>query len=255
MQRWSLAVLVSALASLSGSAIGWDLVYSPAALCNGKDGLPIFDYQVVRELPHDPAAFTQGLLISGPWLFESTGLYGESSVRRLALSTGRQALRQSLPDDLFGEGLAEAKGRLYQLTWREGKVRIYRPDDLRLLESDGTSTLLMRDPTDLRVLDRRVVTAAGREVAMLNELEYANGRIFANVFQTVCVAVIEPADGTVSGWLHIGKLKRLVDRRSDDAETANGIAYNPETDTYYLTGKRWPQLFELRIPALAAKSL
>lgn len=240
-----------------------------SAPCIPTDDRPLFLYEVVRVLSHDADAYTQGLLISGETLFESTGLYGQSSIRRHDLASGRELAREDLPPNLFGEGLALAQGRLYQLSWREGEVRVYHPETLelqrtarikgegwglafdgeRLIQSDGSSVLFIRDPSDLTELDRLKVRAGTRQVSGLNELEYVNGLIMANIYPTDCVAIIDASDGGVVGWLDLSALAGAVRKRHAAAEVTNGIAYNPATDTYYLTGKRWPELFELRISA------
>jgi len=245
-----------------------------AALCVAAPERPLLQYQIVRVLPHDPKAYTQGLLISGDTLFESTGLYGHSSLRRLELKSARQLARVSLPARLFGEGIALAQGRLLQLSWREGEVRIYHPDSLqlqqtkhiegegwgltfdgqRLIQSDGSAMLIFRDPEDLRELERLQVRTGEQALSGLNELQYANGRILANIYPADCVAVIDPGDGQVVGWLDMKTLASELRRDSPSAEVTNGIAYDPVADTYYLTGKRWPTLFELRINALAKPS-
>jgi glutamine cyclotransferase len=262
----SLAVLLGALAAC---AAGLDVVRPgfAAVPCAGEPEQPMLGYEVMRVLPHDPGAYTQGLLVDGDWLLESTGLYGGSSVRRLERDSGRESARIELPRHLFGEGLALAQGRLYQLTWQEGVVRIYRPDDFqllgtatikgegwglsydgeRLVQSDGSATLYFRDTQTLAVVRQLTVHAGARSVSGLNELEYVDGRIFANIYPTDCVAVIDAADGRVTGWLDLSVLATEVRRRHPEAEVSNGIAYDPTSNTYYVTGKRWPELFEIRI--------
>lgn len=243
-----------------------------APACEPDDNIPVLDYVLIRILPHDSAAFTQGLLIADGWLFESTGLYGESTLRRYELQSGREVVRAELPAELFGEGLALAQGRLYQLTWREGVVRSYRPEDLRLLaswriagegwglafdgrhliQSDGSATLFFRDPDDLREVRRLQVTADGRPVRGLNELEYVDGQILANLYPTDCVAVIDADDGAVTGWLDLGELARRAGAEAPGTDVTNGIAHDPAAGSYYVTGKRWPFLAEIRIDGLSA---
>lgn len=241
--------------------------------CAPEDGLPVLDYELVRTAPHDRNAYTQGLLVSGDVLFESTGLYGESDVRRVALRTGEVLARQPLPGGLFGEGLALVGDELIQLTWNEGAVRRYRAADLALvaeqtlggeawgltfdsrslIQSDGSDTLYFRDPGDLREQRRLQVTAAGRPVTDINELEYADGRLLANVFRTTCVAVIEPSDGKVTAWIDLSELAKRARRLWRRTDVANGIAYDTAADSYYVTGKFWPEMYEIRVDALNAR--
>jgi glutamine cyclotransferase len=265
-------VLLGLLVLIAACAGGFAWSPLAAALCAPADGQPLFRHEIVRILPHDTGAYTQGLLISGDILFESTGLYGESTVRRLDLASGRELAREVLPARLFGEGLALAQGELFQLSWREGDVRIYHPESLRLrrtaripgagwglafdgrrlIQSDGSAFLFFRDLQGLAELDRVQIRAGTRPLSGLNELEYANGLVLANIYPTDCIAVIDPAAGQVVGWLDMSGLAGAVRQRAPGAEVTNGIAYNPATGTYYVTGKRWPEMFELRISGLAA---
>lgn len=237
------------------------------AACTNSANLPALGYEVVRTLPHDPAAYTQGLLLHEGVFFESTGLYGQSSLRRLEQETGLIQAQVELPPQLFGEGLALAQGKLYQLTWREGEVRTYRPEDLQLLESrrlegegwglaydgssliqtDGSASLIFRQPEDLAEQRRQQVRAGAHAVAGLNELEYVHGHVFANIYPTDCIAVIDPASGRVRAWLDLHPLAEELRRQAPGAEVSNGIAYDAAANTFYITGKRWPRMFELRI--------
>jgi glutaminyl-peptide cyclotransferase len=242
-------------------------------LCQATSEQTRLDYDIVRVLPHDPAAYTQGLLIDGDDLFESTGLYGNSSLRRLERATGRELDRVALPKRLFGEGLALAHGRLYQLSWQEGEVRVYQPRGLHLLQtlripgegwgltydgkhliqSDGSATLFFRAVEDLAEVRRVEVRAGQRRVSGLNELEYAQGYVFANIYPSDCIAVIDPGAGRVVAWLDMHQLAEGVRERWPAAEVTNGIAYDPRSETYYLTGKHWPELFELRLIGLGER--
>lgn len=247
----------------------WNLPRS----CAPEDGLPVLDYELVRVSPHDRDAYTQGLLVADDVLFESTGLYGQSDVRRVARRTGEILARRRLPDGLFGEGLALVGDELIQLTWHEGTVRRYRAGDLALIaeqtiegeawgltfdghsliQSDGSDTLYFRDPGDLQERRRLKVTAAGQPVTDINELEYADGRLLANIFRTTCVAVIEPSDGKVTGWIDLSALAQRARRSWRRADVANGIAFDAATRSYYVTGKFWPELYEIRVDALNAR--
>ena len=227
--------------------------------------------EVLAVYPHDPAAYTQGLLWDGSTLLESTGLYGESSLRRVALSSGEVLRQVPLARTLFGEGLAllpavagGPAARLLQLTWREGTALSYDAatfapgasygytgegwglcfDGRRLVMSDGGADLTFRDPADFVALGRVAVTLRGRPVAGLNELECVGGAVWANVYTTSMIVRIDPESGRITATVDASGL--LTPEEARGAEVLNGIAHNPATDTFYLTGKRWPKLFEVR---------
>lgn len=244
---------------------------------------PAIAPSISARLPHDPEAFTQGLLLHHGLLYESTGLYGQSSVRRVDPASGRVLARRDLPPRLFGEGLAlcpadaagggmAGKARLLQLTWREGLVLAYDPTDLRplarlRLRGEGWglacqgAELVLSDGTDtLRWLDTRTLARTGRSlrvrdgqrpVERLNELEWVNGWLVANVWQEDRIAVIRPDSGQVALWLDLAPLRREL---SQGAEAANGIAYDPAGNrgagALYLTGKRWGLVFVVEMPEL-----
>jgi glutaminyl-peptide cyclotransferase len=221
-------------------------------------------YDVTDHFPHDPAAYTQGLVWGDSVLFESTGQYGHSDVRRVDLHSGRVLASRPLPADRFGEGLALLKGRLYQLTWKEGVAYTYDAATLAPRDSfhyagegwglttDGTS-LIMSDGSDsLRVLSpatfqvQRVMHARYKEapVYQLNELEYVNGEILANVYQSNWVLRIDPATGLVREVLDFAD---LYPDRSASADVMNGIALAPDGKQLLLTGKFWPTVFQVRL--------
>lgn len=227
---------------------------------------PNFRYDVINRIPHDPSAFTQGLVYFQGKLFESTGLNGQSSVRRLDPKTGRIEQFRQLPDELFGEGLAFWQHRLLQLTWNSGAVFSYQPDDLnqftqfiyqgeawgmtalqdRLIVSDGSSMLHILDSDDLHQITTLQVTESGLSLTGLNELETVDGLIYANIYPTDCIAVINPQSGQVTDWVDLRGLMPLSERRQSNA-VANGIAYNPETRHWYVTGKFWSYIFEIKL--------
>lgn len=230
-------------------------------------------YEIVRKLEHARENFTQGLEICDGALLESVGLYGHSALIRKRIDDGAELQRRRLPGDVFAEGITCMHGRIYQLTWREQYAIVYDAatlaaksflryegegwglthDAQHLIMSDGSATLRFRDPEDFRVVRSIEVRDAGRLVRNLNELEYAHGLIFANVWQSDRIAIIDPASGAVRAWLELGELVTRFDRPkgwsvSDDV--LNGIAYDARRDTFYITGKRWPALFELRLHGL-----
>jgi glutamine cyclotransferase len=223
-------------------------------------------YRVVATYPHDRRAFTQGLIYRNGVLFESTGRRGQSTLRRVDLATGRPLKRVSLADRYFAEGLASLGGRLFQLTWTSGEAFVYRQSDLarvgrfryegegwgltddgtHLVMSDGSATLSFREPETFEVTKRVVVRDRGRLVPLLNELEYVDGSLFANVWPTPWIARIAPETGVVTGWLDLSSLARDMQRHRG-ADVLNGIAHQPVTGHLLVTGKNWPRLFALEL--------
>ena len=227
---------------------------------------PIQKVRVVRSYPHDPQAFTQGLLFDGGFLYESTGREGFSSVRKVELETGAVLRIHRLAPNLFGEGLALFGDKLIQLTWLNGKGFIYdketfrvlgdfafepegwglTQDGRRLILSDGTPELRFLDPASFKETGRLTVTDGGRPVMNLNELEFVRGEILANIWMKSAIARIDPATGRVKAWLD---LESLVQAHSSDSTDAvlNGIAYDAKGGRLFVTGKLWPNLYEIRI--------
>ncbi|MEE8277111.1 MAG: glutaminyl-peptide cyclotransferase [Thermoanaerobaculia bacterium] len=213
--------------------------------------------------PHDPEAFTQGLLWYQGKLYESTGQYGTSSLRRIDPATGQVEQSVKLADDLFAEGLARVGERLIQLTWRAGRAIVYDLprleevgrleytgegwglcfDGQRLVMSNGTDTLTLRDPESFRETGRLQVTLEGRPVRHLNELESAEGWIYANVWQSEAILRIDPSTGAVRARIDASGLLSPAERAR--VGILNGIAYEPLSATFLLTGKLWPKLFEV----------
>lgn len=232
-------------------------------------GAPVIAAKSVGSIPHDPEAFTQGLLFHDGLLYESTGLYGRSSLRRLDPATGRVLDRRALPARFFGEGLALADGKLYQLTWREGRVLVADPASLRslgelplttegwgaavlngrLVVSDGSDALVVYDPRDMTRLRTIHVTDDGAPVTALNELETIGGMIWANVWHETRIAVIDPATGRVAAWVDCAALAKPV-AAVDPEYVLNGIAHDPATGRIWVTGKDWPAIYEITAPGL-----
>jgi glutamine cyclotransferase len=230
--------------------------------------LPVEVAQVVRSYPHDTGAFTEGLLIRDGWLYESTGYEGRSFIRRKELATGRTEQSVQIPPGLFGEGIVDWKDRLYSFAWHGGQGFVWNLKSLHqtgqwrydgegwaltqdghaIIMSDGTSVLRFLRPGSMKVLRRLTVTADGKPVTMLNELEYVHGEILANIWETRYIARIDPQDGHVKGWIDVGPLWRQTGVTGNDA-VPNGIAYDRMTDRLYVTGKNWPTLFEIRLSA------
>jgi glutamine cyclotransferase len=230
----------------------------------GEHLAPSLNFRIVKRHPHDPEAFTQGLIFANGFLYESTGLKGCSSLRQVELETGRVLKRYDLPAGFFGEGLTLWNGSLIQLTWRSGKGFVYdvnnfalkrefsysgegwglTHDGKNLIMSNGTERLIFLNPAtmapgrSLRVLDR------GAPVNYLNELEFIKGEIFANIWQEDFIAIISPKTGEVAGWLDLSALREELPQ---SAEALNGIAFDPEEGRIFVTGKLWPLLFEIEV--------
>ncbi len=226
----------------------------------------LLSYEVVKEFPHDPTAFSQGLLYSqGQWL-ESTGGNGTSSIRRVEKETGRILLKKDLSADFFGEGLAELNGALYQLTWQNQQGFVYDSKTLQwqknfdyqgegwglatdgksLIMSNGSERLRFFDPTTFRVLREVTVRRGGKPVTQLNELEFIEGEIFANVWHSEEILRINPADGTVVGVIDLTGIDAASPRR-DPEFVLNGIAYDADKRELFVTGKCWPKIYQIRL--------
>ena len=232
----------------------------------GSTAPPVHSYRVVNAFPHDRGAFTQGLLFDGGTLLESTGGYGRSTLRRVEVASGRVVKERRLPSHLFGEGLARAGDTLVQLTWRAGRALLYDRETLdltgsfeyqgegwgltfdgeHLVMSDGSAALRFISLPDFAEVRRIEVRDQGTPVERLNELEYVEGRIYANVWFDEHIAVISPKSGKVEAWIDLGGILPLAFRRKRE-EVLNGIAYDPRTGRLFVTGKGWPRLFEIEV--------
>lgn len=223
--------------------------------------------EVVDAYPHDKAASTQGLLYADGVLYESIGGYGESGLRRVALDSGRLLASRPLDDRYFGEGLALVGDRLIQLTWKAGVGFVYDRDTLEpigrfsykgegwgltydgrhLIMSDGSATLRFLDPDGFQVVRRLDVTLAGEPLAQLNELEFVNGQIWANVWHSDNMVRIDPRSGRVIGIVAAAHLRAKLPATAS-AGVLNGIAWDASGQRILVTGKNWPRLFEIRYP-------
>ena len=227
-----------------------------------------YTFEVVQEFPHDADAFTQGLVIEDGVLYEGTGLFGESSLRRVDLDTGEVLEQVDLAGQYFGEGITVFGDRIIQLTWRSHKGFVYDLESFDLLEefsyltegwglthdganlimSDGTNNLYFLDPVTFERVGSVAVFDGEEPVVRLNELEYIDGEVFANIWLTDDIVQIDPVSGLVLGWISFVGLLGEEDRGSSD-NVLNGIAYDAEADRLFVTGKRWPTLFEIRLVA------
>jgi glutaminyl-peptide cyclotransferase len=225
---------------------------------------PVFSYVVVNTFPHDPTAFTQGLIYRDGHLFESTGIKGQSSLRKVTLETGAVVERRVIDKRYFAEGLTDWGNRLLQLTWETNIGFVYdlatftpigtftytgqgwglTHDGSHLIMSDGTSALRFLDPATQQELGRITVKDGDRPIERLNELELVKGEVYANVWLTDRIAIIAPTTGRVTAWIDLAGLRAPASGRDD---VLNGIAYDAQRDRLFVTGKRWSNLFEIRV--------
>lgn len=223
-------------------------------------------WKLARSYPHDPAAFTEGLFYHDGALYESTGLEGESEIRKVDLKNGKVLSRRIVPRPYFGEGIVNWKDRLISLTWRHRQGFVWKLNDFSpisqfryegegwgltqdgrsLIMSDGTAQLRFLDPDKLTEERRITVTWNGRPVDRLNELEYVKGEIWANIWYDSHIARIDPRTGAVIDWLDIAPLLKASGAQDSEA-VANGIAYDAKADRLFVTGKNWAKLFEIKI--------
>jgi glutamine cyclotransferase len=247
--------------AMSIAAAGSGAVLSPQ-----RGSAPVQGFTIVRSYPHDPGAFTQGLVFADGEFYESTGLNGESSLRRVEVASGKVLQRRAVDRQYFAEGLALVGDALVQLTWRHQLGFVYdrktmeprgtftyategwglaHDARLGLVMSDGSDQLFFLDPKTYRVTRTMKVTDGGRRVINLNELEWVEGEIWANVWQTDLIARIGPATGRVTAWVDLSSLWPQA-RRTPPADVLNGIAYDPVGKRIFVTGKKWPRVYEIK---------
>lgn len=240
-------------------AAAGDTAVAPSAI-------PHYTYRIINTYPHDPNAFTQGLVYEDGIFYEGTGLYGQSSLRRVDVATGEVQQMVSLDEQYFGEGIVTWEDRIIQLTWRENSGFVYDKtnfdplqefnyptegwgithDGQKLIMSDGTATLYFWDPDTLAEIGHVDVFAENGPVVRLNELEYVEGEVWANIWQTDLIARIDPETGQVVGWIDLtGLLDTAVVTQTVDV--LNGIAYDAATGRLFVTGKLWPQVYEIEL--------
>nr|WP_294506793.1 glutaminyl-peptide cyclotransferase [uncultured Rhodopila sp.] len=266
MNRLVVLLLMLCAASTAVAADGSDgghIQVTPERILN-QTAIPVYGYKVVATYPHDTSSYTEGLQMVNGAIYEGTGLYGHSTVRRWDLKTGKVLNETTLPDIYFGEGVTVLNGTLHELTYLENTGFIYDPGTLRrrgtfhyvnqgwglthdgahLIMSDGSSAIQFLDPRTHRLLRRIFVTDAVGPVGFLNELEYDRGKLYANVWQTDFIAIINPETGRITGWINLTGLnpdpQKLV-----YPLVLNGIAVNTETGRLLVTGKCWPHVWEI----------
>jgi glutamine cyclotransferase len=235
----------------------------PSAPAQSVSGTPVYSYRVLRTYPHDPTAFTQGLVYTDGVLYEGTGMYGDSSLRKVDLETGQVLQYRDLSSQYFGEGIVVLSDTIIQLTWRQYVAFVYNRETFsqtgtftyttegwglthdgdRLIMSDGSSTLFFRDPQTFSRTGQVQVLDGTTPVARLNELEYIAGEIYANVWLTDRIVRIDPTTGQVTAWIDLTGL------RPPGTDVLNGIAYDTVGDRLFVTGKYWPSLFEIELVA------
>jgi glutaminyl-peptide cyclotransferase len=238
---------------------------SPAAV-------PQYGFDIVHTYPHDPSAFTEGLFYWHGFLYESTGLEEHSSIRKVRIETGEVVQRLDIPAQYFGEGIVNWHGRLISLTWKsnvgfvfdlatfklqrqfhyDGEGWALTRDDKQLIMSDGTSELRLLNPRTLKETGRIQVTLEGKPLHDVNELEWVNGEIYANVWQTNWMVRIDPGSGRVVGLVNLSGLLKPTDIVNGRTDVLNGIAYDAKGNRLFVTGKNWPKLFEIRLRKVGA---
>jgi glutamine cyclotransferase len=264
MKRQHLAIIgIVTVALVIGSAAVVLLNNTPV------NATPVnYTYDVVNEYPHDQNAFTQGLVIEKGVLYESTGLYGNSTLRRVDLETGNVMQSYALPAEFFGEGITVFGDRIIQLTWQSHKGFVYDKysfdllqefsyptegwgitnDGSQLIMSDGTANLYFLDPETFQKVGQVEVHDGNASVTNLNELEYINGEVYANIWPTNKIATINPQTGQVKAWIDLTGI--YTQENNDPNSVLNGIAYDAEGNRLFVTGKMWSQLFEIKLIAL-----
>jgi glutamine cyclotransferase len=268
--RKRLAIVMIAAACLAGWITTNGRNAQPSALSTATaggnpQGVPILVAEVVESYPHDPHAFTQGLEYYDGYLYESTGRSGQSTLRRTVLETGAVLNQVNLPSEYFGEGLTIFRGKIYQLTWlskigfiydvrtfrRVGEFRYNSEgwglthDDVSLILSDGSNKLQFIDPASFKTVRTLEVYAESVAITNLNELEYINGEIFANIWHSPRIARIDPRSGQVLAWIDLASVIARSEHEPEDV--LNGIAYDDKRRRLFVTGKDWAEILEIKI--------
>ena len=260
---WLLLTVITTMACLNSPASERNL--SPQS-SNASTAPVHYTYKIINTYPHDREAFTEGLVFSDGILYEGTGLNGKSSIRKVELQTGKVMQIHNLPVEYFGEGITLYKDRLIELTWKSHTGFIYNKDSFELLQSlsyptegwgitfdskrlimsDGTSTLYFWDPDTLQTIGSIQVHDGNTLINNINELEYIDGKIYAIIWLTNNIAVINPDNGLVTGWIDLSGILPAQNYTSPE-NILNGLAYDSTDNRIFITGKLWPYLFEIKI--------
>jgi glutamine cyclotransferase len=251
----------------------WIILCSLCTWGAAQAAIPVYGYVVKNTYPHDPKAFTEGLFYKDGFLYESTGMKGQSSVRKVDLASGKTLQNTVIPAEFFGEGIAEIDGKIIGLTWTTQLGFVFDLKTFKLKQqfkypgegwgltsnlrqlymSDGTAFIRVLDPA-LKEVRRFQVTAEGTPIDRLNELEWVDGELYANVWGTDVIARIDPASGHVTGWIDLRTLLLPALRGTDNVDAVlNGIAYDSKHRRLFVTGKMWPKLFEIELVKLQLK--
>ena len=233
--------------------------------------VPVYGYKIKNKYPHDTEAFTQGLEINDGYLYESDGLYNRSQLRKIEKNTGKVLLEHKLAPHFFGEGITLFKEKIYQLTYQSNLGFIYNKttldlektfqlpfqgwglthDDNELIMSNGTSALIFLNPITLKMTHYIVAHYKQHKIVELNDLQYIDGKIYANIFETDVIAIISPKDGTIEGWLNLKGLSPDANKTNPDCVTTgcvlNGIAYDKKNNELLVSGKNWPFIYAIPI--------
>ena len=260
MKKLLIATSTLLLITLLSLALYFSLLNSPT------NTEPLnYSYSIANQYFHDPGAFTQGLVYKDGFLYESTGLFGASQLRKVELESGKVLENVSLASEYFGEGITLYENKIFQLTWLSVKGFVYDQntfelleefsyrgegwgitnDGIRLIMSNGSSTLVFLDPATSKILGEVQVTDGNVPVDNLNELEYVNGCVYANVWHQDKIAIINPQTGKIKGWIDLTGIYQ--EENADTENVLNGIAYDDQSDRLFVTGKRWSQLFEIKL--------
>ena len=239
--------------------------------------IPVYTYEIVNQFKHDSNAFTQGLVMHNGFFYESTGEYGDSTLRKVEIESGKVLQKKDLSEDYFAEGMTILNGKIYQVTWKEKTGFVYDLNDFKLLKefpyqgegwgltndgknlilSDGTHVIRFLDPETFQTVRTiTVLREGGKPQLDLNELEYVKGEIWANIWRAEdpqilgkpnYIARIDPNSGKILGWIDLGNISPEDVRRDPSSNTLNGIAYDEAADRIFVTGKNWKKLFEIKI--------
>ncbi len=242
------------------------VAFTNSSYANEKIDTPVFGYKIVNTYPHDTNSFTQGLIFDKGVLYESTGLIGRSAVKIVDLKTGKTLKSHELPDNYFGEGIAIIENKIIQLTWRSKTGFVYDKKTLKLIKkfsyqtqgwgitydgkyliiSDGSAVLYFMDPNTFKVVGTLEVYGDNGKVSKLNELEYINGEIYANIWGIEKIARINSKTGRVTAWIDLSGLLSDQDKKNR-VDVLNGIAFNSDKGRLFVTGKLWPKMFEIEL--------